>query len=250
MDENRKTEEYRPFRSVTRLLIGGVLLGSELLDNQLRKWDGHDEEADLVDVSVIQDDPLPDTLPAPQVGKSLKSSQSDLRYALIGLIFEGEEKLEEALETTKRLGSSVNSVFDPVLRPVKKIGTSRPVREGIDQLASRGQSAVERWISRGREEETNSRALTQQATSSTIDQSILYMAENEAITELIQTQGVSLAEQILGLIRAITFSADYFFEGLVRYVLRQKPRYLLPPPSSDVQEQASWALQDYRQEEL
>ena len=83
-----------------------------------------------------------------------------------------------------------------------------------------------------------------------MDQSIQYMAENEAITELIQIQGVSLAEQILELVRAISVSADYFFEGLIRYVFRQRPRYLLPPPSQDVKEQATWMLQDFRQEDL
>jgi hypothetical protein len=43
---------------------------------------------------------------------------------------------------------------------------------------------------------------------------------------------------------------DYFFEGLVFYVLRRRPRYLLPPPSQDVQKQATWTIQDIRQEDL
>ena len=76
------------------------------------------------------------------------------------------------------------------------------------------------------------------------------MADNQAITELVQTQGVSLAGQILELVRLISVSADYYSEGLARYVLRRRPRYLLPPPSQDVQEQATWNLQNFRQEDL
>ena len=177
MDENRKTEEYRPFRSITRLLIGGVLLGSELINSQLRKWDGLEDGASPENDSLYQDDPLPETLPAPQVGKQSKFSQSDLRYAIIGLIFESEEKLEGAFETTKRLGNALDKVLDPVLRPVKKISASRQVQGGIDQLTGRGQSTLNRWINRGREEETNSRQLTQVAANSTVDQSIQYMAK-------------------------------------------------------------------------
>jgi len=225
-------------------------MGSELLNNQLRDWDGYGEEIDPAVPTPLDDDPLPDTLPAPQVGMPPQDYPADVRYALIGLIFEGEEKLEEALDTTKRAGGRAYRVLDPLFRPIKVIGDSRPVQKGLDQLTSRGQSAVDRWISRGHEEETHSRELTQKAAASTVDQSINYMAENEAITELIQTQGVNLTEQILELIRAISVSADYFAEGLVRYVFRRRPRYLLPPPSQDVQEQASLTLQDIRQEEV
>jgi len=250
MAEKQKSGKFQPFRSITRLLVGGVLLGSELLNNQLRDWDGNGGEIDPVVQTPLDDDPLPETLPAPQVGMPPQMSGSDVRYALIGLIFESEEKLEDALVAAKRIWNRADQVLDPLGRPIKKISTSRPVQKGIDQLTSRSQSAVSRWIRRGQEEETHSRQLTQHAATSTVDQSILYMAENEAITELIQTQSLSLAEQILELVRAISVSADYFAEGLVRYILRRRPRYLLPPPSQEVQEQASWNLQDIRYEDL
>jgi hypothetical protein len=249
MSEKRNPEKFRPLRSVTRLLVGGILLGSELLEDQLRVWEGSGK-ADSTDPLPPADDPLPETLPDPKVGVPPGGDPGNVRYALIGLIFEGEEKLEDALGAAQQIGDRANRVLDPLLRPIKKIGTSRPIQEGFDQLTDLGQSTLERWINRGREEEINSRQLTQQAASSTIDQSILYMAENEAITELIQMQSVSLAEQILELVRAISVSADYFLEGLLRYLFRQKPRYLLPPPSKDVREQATWMIQDIREEDV
>jgi hypothetical protein len=124
------------------------------------------------------------------------------------------------------------------------------VQKRLDLLAHRGQSVVDRWIGRGIEEETNSRQFTQQAATSTFDQSFAYIAQNPAIEELVQTQSVSFARQILDLVRALSVSADYFFEGLVRYFLRLRPRYLLPPPGQDVQEQATWKLHDFRNEDL
>ncbi len=195
-------------------------------------------------------DSLPEKLPPPQVHAAAPQKTIDLRHTVIGVIFEGEEKLEQGLTSLKRSGDIVNRAAVPILKPLQKIGKIFPGQKGFDQLVQRGQSKVDRWENRGREEETKSRQLAQEAATSTVDQSILYMAENKAITELIQTQGMSLAEQILELVRSDAVSADYFFEGLVRYVLRRKPRYLMPPPDLKVQEQATWTLRDIRHKDL
>lgn len=255
MSEEQKSENFKPLRSITRLLVGGVLQGSDIFVGQLRDWEDQPESGDFPVVeeaaqTQLEVDPLPTTLPPPQIGQPPQESVTDVRYALIGLIFEGEENLEKGLSAAKQVGKFALRVTTPLLQPFQKLGMMSPAKKSFDQMAQRGQSEVDRWVDRGREEETHSRQLTQQAATSAVDQSILYMAENEAITELIQTQGVSLAEQILELIRAMAVSADYFFEGLVRYMLRRKPRYLLPSPSEDVQQQATWTLEDIRQENL
>lgn len=255
MSEDQKPKEFRPLRSITRLLIGGVLQGSEIIVGQLRDWEDHPESEDfrvLEGEAQTQSDvdPLPEILPPPHVRQPLQGNPSDVRHALIGLVFEGEENLEKGLSAAKQVGNFALRVTDPLFRPFLKLGMVNPAKKSFGRLVDRGQSEMDRWVDRGREEEALSRQLTQQATTSTVDQSILYMAENEAITELIQTQGVSLAEQILELIRAMALSADYFFEGLARYTLRRKPRYLLPSPSEDVQKQATWTLKDIRHEEL
>ncbi len=255
MTEDQKTESFRPLRSLTRLLVGAILLGSDTMEGQLRGWEDYPESEDSPVVegdaqAQLQVDPLPETLPPPQVGQPLQGSTSDVRYALIGLIFEGEENLEKGLSAAKQVGSLALRVTNPLFRPFQKLGMINPAKKRVNRLVDRGQSEVDRWVDRGREEDVNSRQLAQQATISTVDQSILYMAENEAITELIQTQGVSLSRQILELVRAMTVSADYFVEGLARYVLRRRPRNLLPPPSQDVQAQATWNLQDIRHEDL
>ena len=255
MSRDQRPEKFSPLRSITRLFVGGILLGLDTLEGQLRDWDGRPESEESTSVdgdtqARSQDDPLPDTLPAPQVGKPLQRSTSDMRYALIGVIFEGEESLEKGLSAAKQVGNIALRVTNPLFRPFQKLWKINPAKKSFDRLMERGHSEMDRLVDRGRDEEIQSRQMAQYAATSTVDQSILYMAENEAITELIQTQGVSLAEQILELIRAMSVSADYFFEGLVRYALKQKPRYLLPPPSQNVQEQAPLTPQDIRREEV
>jgi hypothetical protein len=149
-----------------------------------------------------------------------------------------------------QLGKLTTRVANPLFRPFQKLSWINPTQKQIDYLVDRGQSEIDRWVTRGQEEEINSRQLAQQATTSTVDQSINYMAQNPALEELIQQQSVSLAQQILALVRSIAVSADYFFEGLTRYAFRRKPRYLLPLPGSEVQKQATWTLQDIRYEDL
>ncbi len=255
MTKGKNTESFRPLRSLTRLLVGAVLWGSELLDDQLRSW----EDQPVVEDSLVvvegaqpdlQFDPLPETLPPPNVGLPPLKNKVKLRHALIGLIFEGEENLEKGFSAAKQVGNFALKITNPIFRPIQKLGIINPTQKSVNHLVDRGQSEIDRWVERGREEEIYSRELAQQATTSTVDQSINYMAQNPALEELIQQQSVSLANQILAQVRAISVSGDYFFEGLVRYILRRKPRYLLPPPSSAVQEQATWKIQDIRHEEL
>jgi hypothetical protein len=255
MTDDRKIAEIKPLRTITRLLIGGLLLGSELLDQQIRVWEGSNEQADLdqLEVDHLQadgDEPLPETLPVPQLSGKPRKKEPEVRYALIGLIFEGEEKLEDALAYTKNMRGIFGRVLYPLTRPIQKIGTSPSVRDGVERLTNRGQSTITRWIERGRDEEAHSRKLTETAAVSTVDHSINYMAHNPALEELVQTQSVSLAKQILELIRGNAVSADYYFEGLIRYMFRRRPRYLLPAPDQILQEQATWTLKHFREENL
>jgi len=255
MSQDQRPEKFRPLRSLTRLLVGGFLLGSDTLVEHMRTWDGSPDDSDpqaaeAETQTTSQADPLPETLPPPHVGQPPRGNPSDVRYALIGLIFKGEENLEKVVSTTKQVGIRAGRVTNPILLPFQKLGRIFPPSKRFDLLVDRGQSEINSWITRGQDEEKLSRQLVQEATTSTVDQSITYMAHNPALEELIQTQSVSLARQILELVRGDAVSADYYFEGLVRYVLRRKPRYLLSPPSPEVQKQATWTLQDIRHEDL
>lgn len=252
MTENQHDQGFHPLHSITRLLVGGLLWGIHALEDRLQNWDNLEaqELPEVVDAETqtpLEFDPLPERLPPPGLVESSHRATSDLRYALIGLIFEGEDQLEKGLALANQAIGFAGRVVSPLIRPISKI--PNPAAKPFDQLAQRGQVEVDRWVSRGREEEYRSRQLVQDAATTTVDESITYMAQNPALGELVQQQSVSFARQILELVRAISVSTDYFFEDLVRYVLRLKPRYLLPPPSPEVQKQASWKIQDIRHEE-
>lgn len=253
MANDQNSENFRPLRSITRLFVGGLILGSDALQGRLQNWDGQDNQdlPEIIDVETqtpLEFDPLPENLPPPGLTPPPPRASDELRYALIGLIFEGEEQLERGLALTRKVGRLAGKVVSPVIRPISKI--PNPVAKPFDRLVRRGQTEVDHWIDRGREEEAQSRQLAQEAVTGTVDESITYMAQNPALEALIQQQSVSLAKQILTLVRSISVSSDYFFEDLMRYILRRKPRYLMPLPNPEVQKQATWTLQDIRHEDL
>lgn len=253
MSEEHNSPGFRPLHSITRLLVGGLILGADAIHKRLQRWEGVDiqnlpEIEDPDTQTPLEFDPLPDQLPPPGLVVRTQDDHSDLRYALVGLLFEGEEQLEKGLALTKRIGRFTGKIINPLIRPITKF--PGPAQHSLDRLAMRGQSEVDRLVLRGREEAYQSRQLVQEAATNTVDESITYMAQNPALGELVQQQSVSLANQILELVRADAVSADYLFEGLVRYLFRRPPRYLLPLPEPEIQAQATWKLRDIRHEDL
>ena len=150
MTDIQRAKNFRPLRSLTRLLVGGILLGLELLENQLQTWDSSPEAVDSPQNQKDTEElpafePLPESIPAPQVGKSIPSSRSPaVRYALIGLVFEGEDKLEEALDAVLQISSFSDRVLNPINKSIQRLGVTPLVRNRFDQLSKRGQSALDR----------------------------------------------------------------------------------------------------------
>jgi hypothetical protein len=166
---------------------------------------------------------------------------------LVGLIFEGEETFERWWNLSVRAGKLAVRAADPLIKPLTKI--PNPAKKPVDALAERGQSKIEHWVARGREETEQGVQVTQTAVTSTMDETITYMAQNPALEELVQQQGMSLAQQMLEQVRQMCLSADYMLEGSIRYLLHRPPREMLPPPSNKVQTQANWRARDHREEQ-
>ena len=273
MSDKENTNRFRPLRSLTRIIIGGVVLGAETLTERLQRWEhpegtepaagsgaevppseaetpeGQPAAAETDSQSV---DPLPEQLPPPHrvehvPPKSSSAEVSQVGYALVGLLFESQETLGRWWDLSARAGKLAARAADPLIKPLTKL--PNPARKPVDRLAERGQSKVEQWVSRGRAETEQGVQITQTAVTETMDETITYMAQNPALEELVQQQSLSLAQQMLLQIRQMSLSADYFFEGAIRYLLHRPPRNLLPPPSSAVQTQAAWRVRDMRNED-
>jgi hypothetical protein len=110
---------------------------------------------------------------------------------------------------------------------------ARPFRQPIERriwgLVGEGQVAIQD----GRREVVASRKLTDDTLNEVIEEVIQTLAENPeltvAILRVVAGQGTTLAGTVVGNVQQLSLSADDLSEGVVRRLLRRKPRQELPP---------------------
>jgi hypothetical protein len=239
--------DFKPDVSFTRLVVGGVLYGMDLLMDRLLTWDVIRLRSQGINFPVDGMPPSQGTQPQSEQPEELdvplqhyQYSQQfeDTRHAVVGFVFVMQQKVARA---ARRLNSYQQKVTDRL--PVHE-STRRPkffpniISTRVERLTQRGQQEVNRLIEIGRFEGSISRNLVDIAVHNTVDESLDYLAENPEVRELVQAQSTGLATELLEEVRERTVSADNFLEGIVRYVLRKPSRLELPPPPDDVRAHA------------
>jgi hypothetical protein len=233
-----RKEKRNSLLSFTRLLVGGVLAGTDGLSKRLKTWEAmlvQEKNQTPENLGVEQGD-LEDHF-EDHVGNETETDL--LRYAAIGLIFSSQDALLKSVKTADKVSRLVGGKIAKVSSPVYSSRLLAPVRDRIDRLAEHGQSQVENWIEVGRREEARSRALANTALTEQVDSSIEYLTSNQEVQELVQSQSVGLVGAIIEETRERTVSADNYLEAWVRTVLRRPMRSELPPPPPEIREKAA-----------
>lgn len=237
-----RTSLFGGLRSLSRLMIGSVGLGIDEFQRHLSSWD---EEYQLSQIqnessnyhpSSIENNDKVTVIPYEEIDNDQLSN--DFRFTIIGLLFETQDKLQSRLQTVSRAGRLINDVTTPIVRPFTRSWLIPPLRRRYDALVDRGEEELNRWTSLGRSEYIRSRAMAQTAIESTYQETVDTLANDPEIQELIQTQGIGLAVEVVDELRERSVSADTFLDGFVRALLRRTPRAELPLPAEDVQKSA------------
>lgn len=237
-----RTSLFGGLRSLSRLMIGSVGLGIDEFQRHLSSWD---EEYQLSQIqnessnyhpSSIENNDKVTVIPYEEIDNDQLSN--DFRFTIIGLLFETQDKLQSRLQTVSRAGRLINDVTTPIVRPFTRSWLIPPLRRRYDALVDRGEEELNRWTSLGRSEYIRSRAMAQTAIESTYQETVDTLANDPEIQELIQTQGIGLAVEVVDELRERSVSADTFLDGFVRALLRRTPRAELPLPPEDVQKSA------------
>ena len=208
--------EFDAVQALTRLLLGAALDGSDELLSRLRQWDAAPR---AVEQSGAKEPP-----------------SAALRYALVGLLFDAEARIRARLARAGRLSHRLTDLFYAAMEPVAYFLPIQPALDTFDELVERAQFELYRWMQLGRREEQRGRALARQATGSSIDELLEYLAHNPAIRELIEQQGVSVAGTAVDEVRERMVSADAWVERLARGMLRRPARETEAPPAPEKQD--------------
>jgi len=237
-----RTSLFGSLRSLTRLMLGSVGLGIDEFQRHLSSWDEEyqysqfQNEPSNYHPSTIENNDKITVIPYEEIESD--QSSNDFRFILIGLLFETQNKFNSRLQTVSRAGSLINNIAAPIIKPFTRSWLIPPLRRRYDALVERGEDELNRWTSLGRSEYIRSRAMAQTAVESTYQETIDTLANDPEIQELIQTQGIGLAGEVVDELRERSVSADNFLDGFVRALLRRTPRSELPPPPEDVQKRA------------
>lgn len=227
---------FKPLRSLTRLVVGGVILGVETMTDRLETWEQEidHEPVDTIPTEMIVYDVVDESSSVEINGFQPLTDSTSNRHVLVGLIFDSQTKLEQRLAELGRFERRTSRRLAVPFEPLGRSRLGRYFNSRFESLVRRGESEVARLAEIGKIEEYRSRKLALTATTETVDESIDYLTDNEELQELITMQGVGIAGEALEEVRERTVSADDFFEGVVRAFLRRIPRQRLEAPSNEV----------------
>lgn len=200
------------YRSLARLLVGAALEGGDELLSRVRTWE---EEHPREEGKIL--------------AAEEETAYEQLRYALVGFLFEAPETAARSVIRTAEMAESVGRTGERMFGPVVRSRLFGPVRRRGQRFQARMESAVERWADIGRIEEPSGREMVQALTPQLIDDVVAVFADNEAIQELIRTQ----AGDYLAYLQD---DAPKELDGLVQNVGDRYVKYLNDENPEDVQD--------------
>ncbi len=197
---------FDPAHGVTRLLVGVALEGTDELMRRLQRWETAARESAAT---------------TPNVNDT--SQAAEFRYAMIGLLLEGETRVRQGIQrleqATARATHRVTQTVDPNGWPAPR----SPLGRGLDRFLSRRQDDIAHWRDAGRQAEHEGRLTAREALSSSTHEVFGYMAQEPQVRDLIEQQGVTMASTALGAVRTRTATADRKVERFVRRALGMQP---------------------------
>ena len=225
--------EANNIRSMLRLLLGGSEITIDEFTERLHDWElDIDRQHTLSEIEGLRSESSPD------ISQNLDSDSDLVRYAMIGLLFDAQDRLRRGANKLSAIDRKIYRATSPLIKTVSSSKLFSPFQRRFDKLVARGQEEVDRWIDTGRREERISKDLAEKAFSNTVDSTIHALADNPELQQLIQTQTTGLASEVVEEIRERTVSADIYFEAIARSLLRRQPRHNLPSPPPVVMEYA------------
>jgi hypothetical protein len=204
---------------LSRLVVGLSLYGGEALLTRLRAAQQRiDARGDLAGGDVVPDD---------------ETMTEVVGYLAVGMVMRAQKRLARSLNwgldlsmntAGWALGTFGRLTDNFFMRPLRE-----PVERRIWELMQESQAA----IVEGRREVYASRKLANETVGDAFDEAIQALAESPEVTNAAMRvtagQGASLAGTAIGSAQTLGTSADDTAEGIVRRLLRRRPRKELPP---------------------
>jgi hypothetical protein len=244
--DNSQTESIQ---SLTRLLVGGGLVGWEELQAQMQTWEAETSASlpkEEDDSGIIYYTREEVTLRQPRSQAPLSNQQVQaerpetsadiLRYALIGLLFDSQSRLGRrsakiVSDVSHVANRTAGAFLTPVLNQVGKNPVMQPTRRRFERVVQRGETIAARWVRRGRMEEARSRVMVRTAVQGSFNTSMDQLGQAPALQQLVRKQSAGLTQDALDEVRGRVVTGDLLAESLARRLVRRGPQNAPTAPS-------------------
>ena len=207
--------DEREIKILLRLLIGSAVVLNDEFWRRARLWQS---EIDKSRSSTAASSSLAET------------EGERLRYTLIGLLFQAVDGAADRLKSMQYRSTQARRRVFRLVDPLVSNRLVRPIRHQVEHAASKGESVLQSWIQTGRQEEELSRRLVlEQAYENLLNEVLDYVAQKPEIRDLVQDQGVGMAEEMVGTLRERSTGVDSFLADKANAIFRRRPNNDQPP---------------------
>ncbi|OGO29430.1 MAG: hypothetical protein A2Z16_03240 [Chloroflexi bacterium RBG_16_54_18] len=224
----------RPRHTLTHLIVGGIAFSLDALSQRLGEWEAQSEQQVLQNQQVEYPDVISSSRSQFVLPEPVEDTADTARYALVGLLFNAQDRFTAGLDRAGRLTGNVFRYTTEFSKPITGSRFFLPLASGWDSLVSRGEAQFSTWVDRGRVEEGKGVSIARQAVQGTTDEVIEVLAVHPGVKELVEKQGTGFATEIVEEIRERTVSLDTLVERVIHKVLKKKPRTQFLPAAEEV----------------
>lgn len=223
--KTQKRQYLNPLYSLSRMAIGGIVLGLDILSGKYLPPEQTEPTApvDQTNGDQIFYEVLPESEDIPGTKLTIPTAaqkDEELTYILTGLLVDTSNRIGQTTRSINSASGRLSRTVVPWISPFLNNPATRPFRKGFDHLVDRGENQVERWRRIGQDEAKQGFDLMENLTISTIDTSVDYIVQQPPVVRLATSKTRSIGSMILEYLRAIFVSLDVFGHGLFRRILR------------------------------
>jgi polyhydroxyalkanoate synthesis regulator phasin len=195
-------------QATLRLLLGSYLNGKDAYVSRLRRMN---TEQKVVKPETIKID-------------ENETSGDQLRYLLLGILFETPDLIQRRLSSVDHGSSKLFGFVSKLISPFADSWVFSPVKNQYDHAAARGEKVIDRLIMKGRMEEQNSRqALQQETIDDLINEFVEYLVLKIKVQEIIQQEGASMAVSVVDEFQDQSSNVDTILEQKLKSIFRKSP---------------------------
>lgn len=211
------SQQVNDIKGTLRLVIGSAMTGTDAFTKRLRQIQSTQETVK----------------PAAIVIDENETARDQLRYLLLGMLFEAPDLLQRSLESVEHVSSRVYGLFSRLLSPITNSWVLSPVKGRYDGAVTRGEKVIDRLIMKGRIEEQNSRLILQQKNIDDLVNELLeYVILKTEAQQLIEEGGIGMAGGVVDEFREQSASVDTTLEQKLKSIFHKRvPSQPVTPPS-------------------